>query len=334
MRMFNGHADLLGGANVGKAAKAVQRYLRGLSSGSRRTVAQSLDVAAGAILDRVDATREDVAWHQLDRQDIEKARKQLAVSYMPATVNKMLSCVRGVLRACRDLGLMSDQQFAAASGFSNVPTVYHPEPADVRLVDDAEVKALFEGCRRDKSPAGRRDEALLVILLATGLRRAEAAALDLDDYSSARKSLRVGSDDPQKNRTIALKAKGCRLINAWVDERGGEPGPLLLPVNKSGVIAHRRLTDQAIYDIVRRLAVRADVPHITTRALRRTLVASLIARKVPLEHVQRLIGHASWVTTESYRELADELHAKADRLPQLFIDVKASRAHYLKEEES
>jgi site-specific recombinase XerD len=289
------------------AEKAVTSYLESLSPGSQRTVAQSLDMVAIALLDDKEADRFGVPWHQLDRVAIEQARTNLANTYEPATVNKMLSCIRGVLRNCHKLQQISTKNFDAVMGFANVPMVYHPDAQQLPLVSDDDVTALLDSCFCDTSPAGRRDAALLAILLSSGLRRAEAAAMQLDDYNLAKQSLRVTTGE--RSRTLMLKPDAAALIEAWLNVREYESGPLLLPVNKSGIIVHRQLTDQAIYDIIRRLAVRAGVPHITTRALRRTLVASLIAHGLPLQRVQEIIGHASWITTEAYSQLAHTIAA-------------------------
>jgi len=82
-----------------------------------------------------------------------------------------------------------------------------------------------------------------------------------------------------------------------------EAGPLLLPVDRGGIIRFRRLTDQAIYEILKRLAARAGVEHITARDLRRTLVVALIASGLDLQAVQKRVGHASWMTTAMYQSI-------------------------------
>ncbi|HRP61788.1 MAG TPA: site-specific integrase [Phycisphaerales bacterium] len=307
-----------------EAKRAVQGYIRGLAVGSQRTVAQSLDVVAKVLTTDTKADRFRIAWHQLGASAVHGLREALAKGYMPATVNKMLSCVRGVLTTCHRMELMTDAQHEAAA-VPNVPMIYHPEPADVGMVGDEEVGALLNVCARAATPGNLRDAALLAILLNTGLRRAEAIALDRADY----RVLRSGSEIvaatllirgliSAHHREVVLAARSIELIEPWLAVRGDQPGPLLLPVNKSGVISHRRLTDQAIYDIIRRLAVRAHLPHITTRGIRRSYVASLIASGLPVEEVAPLCGHASWLTTESYQNLAREIAGRPLKLLRQF----------------
>ena len=122
---------------------------------------------------------------------------RLVERYAPATVNKMLTVLRGVLKTCWRLGLMDAETYRRAADVANVRAKTLPAG---RGVEREEVAALLEACAADPSPAGRRDAALVAILYGAGLRRAELCGLDLADFDDAGCALTVRAG---KGRRIA-----------------------------------------------------------------------------------------------------------------------------------
>jgi integrase/recombinase XerD len=289
---------------------AIQQYLLSIAPASRRTALGSLDTVAGILLNARRATprpelppRDQVSWANLRHPEIQALRAKLARRFAPATANKMLSFVRGVLRACRDLGLMSAPDCEAAISVPNVPAIWHP--AEIQLLREREVRALFEACAAAPGAGGHRDAALLAVFLSSGLRRTEAAMLNVEDFRAGDIMLRVPVASGS-HRLAPLGPAVARYLRTWLAVHGmHHPGtPLLVPVNKSGRIQYRRLTDQAIYNMIRRIGIAARLPAVTSRALRQTYLVNLIAGGMPLDEVQQRIGHASWVSTQAYRDLA------------------------------
>jgi integrase len=65
------------------------------------------------------------------------------------------------------------------------------------------------------------------------------------------------------------------------------------------MILRRRMDDQSILDLVRRLALKAKVARFSPHDLRRTAVGDLLDAGVDLATAQKIAGHASPVTTSS-----------------------------------
>ena len=88
----------------------------------------------------------------------------------------------------------------------------------------------------------------------------------------------------------------------WLKARGAFDGPLLLAVNKGGIINYknRRLTDQAVYYVIQKRAKQAGVSSCSPHDFRRSFATELLRRDKDLLTVQRLLGHASPKTTERY----------------------------------
>jgi integrase len=275
-------------------------YLASVGPGSRRTVQQALTKLAGLVA-AADADPMKIRWEALRRPDTVRLRTELKTTYAPASANKILSVLRGVLRAARDLGAMKEADFQAAASLEQIKP---STPQAARPVTREVVASLFDACITEGTAAGTRDAALLALFLASGMRRAEAAALDAGDYDAAKGSLHIRGERPEYDRIVKLPLPARRILASWLAIRSTQPGPLITPVDKSGLIKFRRMTDQAIYDIFGRIAARAGAKDITLRDLRSAYVVGLIRSGKTVEEVQYLVGHASWFTTATYRTLA------------------------------
>ncbi len=82
--------------------------------------------------------------------------------------------------------------------------------------------------------------------------------------------------------------------------RGDTAGPLLYRIRKGGRIIPERLTDQAIWYILEKRFRQAQVKPFTPHDLRRTFAGEMLDAGVDLVTVQKLMGHASPVTTSRY----------------------------------
>ena len=82
---------------------------------------QALDTIA-ALLTGGLADAERIDWAALRYQHAQAVRTRLAATYAPATTNKMLSALRGVLREAWRLGLMSAEDYHRAADLQAVRT--------------------------------------------------------------------------------------------------------------------------------------------------------------------------------------------------------------------
>jgi integrase len=233
-------------------------------------------------------------------------RTALATRFAPATCNKTLAAVRGVVRECWRLGLVDGE---AKERILDVGGVRGSRLPPGREVPGVELAALFAVC---KGSSGARDAAALALLFGAGLRREEAVSLDLDAFAGD--ALRVVGKG-SKERFVPLPAEAAIRIKAWVELRGRSPGPLLCPL-LAGRVVLRRLTAQAVMMSLRRRASAAGVRHFSPHDLRRSFITGLLRADVDLASVQRLAGHASPATTARYdRRPDEELVAAVQRLP-------------------
>lgn len=267
-------------------------FLGGLAPGSRRTMAQALRTVAGILVPGIEPA--ELPWHKLRFEHVAAIRSRLAESLAPATANKILCAVRGVARAAFGLGLLDADTLTRILA---VKAVRGSRVLRGRCLSPEELRRLFTTCD-SSTPAGARNAAMLAVLYGCGLRRSEVVGLDLSDLDAARERLRVlGKGNKQREMFLGPGAR--RAMEAWLRARGDESGPLFLPVTRGGKIERRRMSDQAVMDLVMRLSRRAAVPDISPHDFRRSFISDLLDR-VDLATVQQLAAHASASTTAMY----------------------------------
>ncbi len=294
-------------------------YLESLSKGSYWAVRHSLETIA-EILAGEDADPWTFPWEELRYQHTARVRRQLVDRYAPATVNKMLSALRGVLKNAWRLGLMDADTYSRAVAVENVRAKVQPKG---RAVSRDEVEALFRVCAEDRSPAGRRDLAMFAVLYGGGLRRAELCGLDLADFDPEDCSLLVRAGKGRRDRTVYLPESVCEHLKAWVEIREDEPGPLFCPVRSTGEVPISRLRGETVWYILKRRQRAAGLEGITPHGMRRSYVSQLLEAGVDLLTVQELVGHADAVTTARYDQRGEGARQRAaSRLSLPFVAVE------------
>lgn len=256
-------------------------------------------------------------WPALRYQHVAAVRARLMSIYAPATVNGMLSALRGVLKACWKLELMSAEDYQRAVDVDNVKGDTLPAGRDLQ---QGEILALVTACQQDASAAGVRDTAIIGLLYTCALRRAELAALDLGNVDTETGKIEVRSGKGRKDRTVYATNGTLEALRDWLAARGDEPGPLFMPVNKGGRIQARAMTAQAVYNMLIKRAVEAGVKDFSPHDFRRTFAGDMLDRGVDIVTVQKLMGHASPTTTARYDRRGEK--AKQDAAAKLHFPYK------------
>lgn len=295
--------DTAGGMDQNPAAV----YLASLSSGSRPTMRQALDVIA----DMVSSGRADafsLPWGAMRYKHAAAIRAQLAERYAYSTANKMLSALRGVLKAAWRLGLMDAESYHTAVSVERVKGKRLPAG---RHVTQGEFQALLDTC--DQTMIGIRDAAMVSVLYGGGLRRAELVGLDFADFDQTAGLVKVRGKG-NKERGVPLPVGTTAALGDWLKVRGDEPGPLFHGLgNRSD---GGRLTTQAVFDMLKMRLGEAGIAPLSPHDFRRTLISNLLDAGVDIATVSQIVGHASVNTTARYdrrdektkREAADLLH--------------------------
>ncbi|MDE0360611.1 MAG: tyrosine-type recombinase/integrase [Rhodospirillaceae bacterium] len=284
-------------------------YLASLTAGEgRRSMASTLSQLATMLGCRDAAS---CPWHELRHPHVAALRTVLAERYAPATANKALAAIRGVLRAAWRLELIPTEAYHRAV---DVPLVRGARLPAGRSLEASEIQALFSACA-DGTPAGARDAAAFALLFGCGLRRAEAVAVRIVHYDMKTGAIRVIGKG-NRERFVYATGGTKAALDAWLAHRGVVvAGPILAPVSHTGVIdIGRGITPNSLMMRLRKRCREAGVAACSPHDLRRSFVSAALEAGADLAMVQALAGHASPTTTARYDRRPETAKAAAARL--------------------
>jgi site-specific recombinase XerD len=190
-------------------------------------------------------------------------------------------------------------------------------PGDV--LTEKEITKLLDAADRT-TPLGLRDRAVVELLYATGIRRSELLALDLEDLNHAEREITVMGKG-SKRRRIPLTVSAYNEIVAYLER--GRPGMTTKHEDSSCAFflsaRGQRLGGDGIGGVLSRLRLKAGIGKATKpHTLRRTFATHLLQSGANLRTIQLLLGHASLNTTAIYlridsREIRREVLLKHPR---------------------
>jgi site-specific recombinase XerD len=287
----------------------VDVFLNRLGPGSRTGQKQALDTIAG-LLSYGCSDSGSLNWASLRYSQTSAVRAALVERYAPNTAKRTLAALRGVLKECWRLGLMTYEEYARAA---DVAPIKGELPPRGRALTQDELRALFTACQADPSPAGVRDAAILGLLYGLGLRRSELTVLDTDDYN------------PEEGR-ILIRGKGnrvrfgyvveetCELLERWLRLQGISSGPMFSPITKAGHLVPKRLTTESVAQVLEKRGKEAGVRPFSCHDLRRSFITDLLDAGADLATVQKMAGHKQVTTTVLYDKRGEEAQVAAAEL--------------------
>lgn len=163
---------------------------------------------------------------------------------------------------------------------------------------------------------GKRDYAILVTMLSTGLRKAEICGLKVKDIKTYRNRAVIDVvGKGSKFRRIPLKGETLIAVQDYL--KAGKNGtdsdrPLFRTLGKHGPYESSCLTAKAVDCLVRTAAKKALIrKRIHPHVLRHSFATALLDRQTDLKTVQELMGHSHIRTTERYLHCSDDKKGEA-----------------------
>jgi integrase len=215
-----------------------------------------------------------------------------------ATVNLHLSAVRRLADEAADGGWLSPE---LAIGIRRVKGV---KALGTRIGNWLSIDQAQELLRTVPLTTlrGKRDAAIIGLLLGCGLRRSEVVPLRLDQLQS-RQSHGVIVDLVGKGgrlRTVPIPAWCSNLISLWLQSANVTQEKVFPHTSKDGAQHETEVTTSVVWSVVRRYAKQIGVAHLAPHDLRRTCARLCHEAGGELEQIQFFLGHASVQTTERY----------------------------------
>ena len=139
----------------------------------------------------------------------------------------------------------------------------------------------------------KRDYAILMLFLNCGIRRSELVNLNLSDVYEDRIRV-IGKGN--KERVVYFNARTKLHLQQYLDERTDDNPALFVSLHSP----HTRLTISGVEVRIRELGKSLSMPKVHPHKFRRTLATMAIDKGMPIEQVQRLLGHVRIDTTLHY----------------------------------
>jgi integrase len=218
--------------------------------------------------------------------------------YAPATINLRLAAVRRLAYEAADCGLLS------ADLAAGIRRVRGARRLGIRIGNwlTAEEGRRVIGAFGSSSPRQLRNQAMVAVLIGCGLRRAEAAALKIEDIQ-LREGHWIIADLKGKGghiRTVPVPDWVRVRIDAWTTSACITSGILFRAINKAGRTWGNGFTPKVIWSIVKEAAPNSGLAGLAPHDLRRTCARLCHQAGGELEQIQFLLGHVSIETTERY----------------------------------
>lgn len=243
---------------------------------SRLTVDDLGAVTVGAFLDYLDTERHNST----------------------ATRNARLAAIHSFYRYA--LPLIPERAYTASQVLA-IPQRRH-DRAIVSYLTAPETDALLAAPDRT-TWHGRRDHALLLTAVQTGLRLSELTGLTIPDVTTTTPGAAVHTTGKgRKDRATPLTSQTAAIMRAWLPEAGSSPGGPVFPTRRG-----TRMSADAVQRLVAKHAATAAIScpsitskHVTPHTLRHTAAMALLNAGVDTSVIALWLGHQSPVTTHIY----------------------------------
>ena len=223
-----------------------------------------------------------------------------------ASLHRMKAAVRAFFAWAAEAGVVDDNPARSIR--------MHRLPRKLPVfLTTAEKKRLLKELKGRTDFSALRDRAMIEVLLGTGIRLGELAALDMDDIDLDAKHLRVRAKGnvPQVK---FIKTDLRTLLRRYLAERRRHGRPemeALFLSNRDGRLCQRQIANRLAHWL-RKAGIEKD---LTPHGLRHTFATHLYGATNDLLVVQRALGHRDVSTTQIYTHLVDgQLEEALERL--------------------
>jgi len=182
----------------------------------------------------------------------------------------------------------------------------------ITYLDEPEVDALLAACD-PTTWTGRRDHALLLLAVQTGLRISELTGLTRADLHLGAGAHVACHGKGRKNRITPLTAATVTVLRDWLDEQHGEPTDPLFPTRRGRPLSRDAIEHRITHYVAKAIAACPSLrgKTITAHVLRHTTAMRLLHAGVDTSVIALWLGHVSVHTTQIYLHADLQMKEKA-----------------------
>lgn len=188
--------------------------------------------------------------------------------------------------------LKSFFKFCGGEGYiSKVPTLNIKAIKKEKRIKKAFTETEFEKIRSNAQ--NKRDVAIIDVLYSTGARVSELCNMNITDINNDEM---IVFGKGEKERVVYLNARAKLSVEEYLTTRTDNNDALFVTSRKP----YTRLTAGAIETLVRKIGKNANINKVHPHRFRRTTATRALNRGMPIEEVQKMLGHEDIETTTIY----------------------------------
>lgn len=183
---------------------------------------------------------------------------------------------------------LEEEDYILKSPMKRIHKIKTVQPVKETISDEL-IERLRDAC------LCKRDLAMVDLLYSTGIRVGELVRLNVDDISfEERECVVFGKGD--KERKVYFDAKAKLHLQDYLKERNDDNPALFVTLDAP----HQRLKISGVEIRIRSLGRSINAEKIHPHKFRRTMATRAIDKGMPIEQVQKILGHSQIDTTMQY----------------------------------
>jgi len=285
----------------------VESFLRTISnSGTRETYGVEINLFLKSI--------NKSSPKEITKQDIEGYKVTIS-NFKPSTQARKMITIRRFISYCVEQGYIQKDLFKGI----RIPKFECPEP---EVLTKEEAEAMLRVPDR-RTLQGKRDYAILALMLSTGLRKSEVCNINIGDFTTKWNStmLNIRESKRNKSRVVKILPEVKDAIITYLKTREDEndlSSPVFFTMGKHGE-KPKRITGNAIDCIVQRCSKKALIKkRVTPHTLRHSCFTLELIGGANIKQIQIQAGHSSIDTTQRYLHILDNIRDNASDKNPLF----------------
>lgn len=209
----------------------------------------------------------------------------------PKTINRRIAALRSVIKLANTLGLISWS--------IQVENMKDEKVRDTAGPGLGNVKLILNKLSSRTDIKGIRDYAIIRMLFDLALRRGEVSALELDDYDSVQKKIRIKGKGRKVKETLSIPSATAKAIDSYISLRGNDSGFLFLNLDRAG--KGSGLTGSGIWGIVKKIGLEVALIGLHPHSFRHSgITTALDVTGGDLRKVMSFSRHKNFQTLQMY----------------------------------
>jgi integrase/recombinase XerD len=212
--------------------------------------------------------------------------------------NTLLSTAKNFVR------FLKDNDIIVCDPGRGVAYAKQPQRLPRSVLTPSEARKIIHA-PNTKCAIGYRDRTILEVLYSSGIRKDELGNLTLADVDYHDGFLRITCGKGRKDRVVPLGRIACRYLENYIKSVRAEL--ITDPYNSHLFLTLRgkRFSKNVVWELIKKYARKVRIKkNVSPHTFRHTCATAMLKNKADIRTIQKLLGHASLVSTQVYTHLS------------------------------